>query len=50
MADLVRAHEESRIDGTDALIALMNLEVWSRIYLDNRTPDDVAAELKSYIP
>ena len=50
VADLVRAHEESRIDGTDALIALMNLEVWSRIYLDNRTPDDVAAELKSHIP
>ncbi|MCB1916015.1 MAG: asparagine synthase (glutamine-hydrolyzing) [Rhodocyclaceae bacterium] len=50
VADLVRAHEENRMDGTDALIALMNLEVWSRIYLDNRTPDDVAAELKSHIP
>jgi asparagine synthase (glutamine-hydrolysing) len=25
------------------LLALMNLEIWSRIYLDHRAPDDVAA-------
>jgi asparagine synthase (glutamine-hydrolysing) len=42
-------HEANRIDGTDALLALMNLEIWSRIYLDNRDPADVAAELKSYL-
>lgn len=41
-------HETNRFDGTDALMALMNLEIWSRIYLDNRTPSDVASELKSY--
>jgi asparagine synthase (glutamine-hydrolysing) len=28
---------------------LMNLEVWSRIYLDRRDPADVADELKSYV-
>lgn len=44
---LVSDHEANRIDGTDALLALMNLEIWSRIYLDHRDPSDVAAELKS---
>ena len=42
---LVADHEANRIDGTDALLAMMNLEVWSRIYLDGRSPDDVADEL-----
>lgn len=46
---LVSDHETNRVDGTDALIALMNLEVWSRIYLDRRDPADVADELKSYV-
>jgi asparagine synthase (glutamine-hydrolysing) len=43
---LVADHQASRADGTDALLALMNLEVWSRIYLDKRAPEDVAEELK----
>lgn len=43
---LVADHEASRIDGTDQLLSLMNLEIWSRIYLDQRTPEDVATELK----
>lgn len=46
---LVDDHEANRIDGTDALLALMNLEIWSRIYLDHREPSDVASELKSYL-
>jgi asparagine synthase (glutamine-hydrolysing) len=46
---LVADHESNRIDGTDVLLALMNLEIWSRIYLDKRDPSDVAAELKSYL-
>ena len=46
---LIADHEANRIDGTDALLALMNLEIWSRIYLDRRDPADVAAELKSYL-
>lgn len=44
---LVADHEASRSDGTDALLALLNLEVWSRVYLDRRSPDDVADELKA---
>ena len=43
---LMADHESNRADGTDALIALMNLEIWSRVYLDRRDPGDVAAELK----
>ena len=43
---LIDAHEANRVDGTDQLLALMNLEIWSRIYLDRRTPEDVTAELK----
>ena len=46
---LIADHQSNRIDGTDALLALMNLEIWSRIYLDRREPADVAAELKSHV-
>ncbi len=47
IARLISAHASSRIDGTDRLLALLNLEIWSRIYLDRRTPADVAEELKA---
>jgi asparagine synthase (glutamine-hydrolysing) len=43
---LVRDHRANRFDGTDILLALMNLEIWSRIYLDGRDAADVAGELK----
>jgi asparagine synthase (glutamine-hydrolysing) len=46
---LMADHDANRIDGTDALLAMMNLEIWSRIYLDRRDPSDVATELKSYV-
>jgi asparagine synthase (glutamine-hydrolysing) len=46
---LMADHQANRIDGTDALLALVNLEIWSRIYLDRRAPADVAAELKSHV-
>ncbi|ODV00717.1 MAG: asparagine synthase (glutamine-hydrolyzing) [Rubrivivax sp. SCN 70-15] len=46
VAALVADHEANRSDGTDALLALMNLEIWSRVYLDRRDPVDVADELK----
>jgi asparagine synthase (glutamine-hydrolysing) len=44
---LLGDHQASRIDGTDPLLALMNLEIWSRMYLDGREPGDVALELQS---
>jgi asparagine synthase (glutamine-hydrolysing) len=46
VSSLAADHEANRSDGTDALLALLNLEVWSRIYLDQREPGDVADELK----
>jgi len=46
---LMADHASNRIDGTDALLAMMNLEIWSRIYLDQRDPQDVAGELRSYL-
>jgi asparagine synthase (glutamine-hydrolysing) len=42
---LIADHEANRLDGTDRLLALMNLEIWSRVYLDGRAIDDVASEL-----
>jgi len=47
--NLVTAHHENKLDGTDRLLALINFEVWARIYLDRRTPDDVGAELKAML-
>jgi asparagine synthase (glutamine-hydrolysing) len=44
---LLADHECNRSDGTDALLSLLNLEVWSRVYLDGRAHGDVAEELKS---
>lgn len=46
---LIADHQANRIDGTDALLALLNLEIWSRLCLDQRDPADVAAELKGYV-
>jgi asparagine synthase (glutamine-hydrolysing) len=44
---LIADHAANRIDGTDRLLALLNLEIWSRIYLDQRDADDVADELRA---
>ncbi len=45
--ELIGLHEADRVDGTDRLLALLNLEIWSRLYLDGRSADDVAGELKA---
>ena len=47
--ELIALHDANRIDGTDRLLALMNLEIWSRLYLDRRTPEDVTAELEGML-
>jgi asparagine synthase (glutamine-hydrolysing) len=44
--ELVRTHDEKRSDGTDRLLALVNLELWARMYLDTRAPADVQAEVQ----
>ena len=46
---LVADHDANRVDGTDQLLSLLNLEIWSRIYLDRRSPHDVTAELKEML-
>jgi asparagine synthase (glutamine-hydrolysing) len=45
--ELIASHEANRVDGTDRLLTLLNLEIWSRLYLDGRAPDDVTDELKA---
>ncbi|MCC6531329.1 MAG: asparagine synthase (glutamine-hydrolyzing) [Burkholderiales bacterium] len=47
--ELLVAHHANRIDGTDRLLTLLNFEVWARMYLDRRTPEDVGAELKALL-
>jgi asparagine synthase (glutamine-hydrolysing) len=37
------------VDGTERLLTLLNLEIWSRMYLDGRSPDDVTTELKEVL-
>jgi len=47
--ELIASHEANRIDGTDRLLTLLSLEIWSRLYLDGRAPDDVTHELKAML-
>lgn len=42
---IIALHLSSRADHTDHLLAMMNLELWCRVYLDNRAPEDVTEEL-----
>jgi asparagine synthase (glutamine-hydrolysing) len=42
---IINLHEANREDYTDHLLALTNFELWSRVYLDDQTPDAVEAEL-----
>ena len=49
VARLIEDHRANRVDGTDKLLALLNLELWCRIYLDGRSPDDVANELEEAV-
>ena len=41
----IAAHAKNKEDHTDHLLALMNLELWCRIYLDGDAPDAIAAQL-----
>jgi len=46
VARLIENHKANRIDGTDKLLALLNFEIWCRVYLDRRTTEDVSDELE----
>jgi asparagine synthase (glutamine-hydrolysing) len=43
---MIREHEQRRVDRTDHLLALINLEIWSRLYLDGRGVAGVVEELE----
>jgi asparagine synthase (glutamine-hydrolysing) len=45
--ELIAQHEAKRVDGTDRLLALMNLEIWARMFLDGHAAQDVGAELEA---
>jgi asparagine synthase (glutamine-hydrolysing) len=42
----IREHEQQRADRTDHLLALINLEIWCRLYLDGRSAAGIADELR----
>jgi asparagine synthase (glutamine-hydrolysing) len=46
VARVVREHERQEADRTDHLLALVNLEIWCRMYLDGATPAAVTDELR----
>ncbi|MEM8984011.1 MAG: asparagine synthase (glutamine-hydrolyzing) [Pseudomonadota bacterium] len=43
-------HDANRADYTDLLLVLMNMEVWARLFCDNRSVDDVSGELSAIRP
>jgi asparagine synthase (glutamine-hydrolysing) len=49
IARLIDDHRANRVDGTDRLLALLNLEIWCRVYLDGRSSGDVADELEEAV-
>jgi asparagine synthase (glutamine-hydrolysing) len=49
VARLIEDHRANRVDGTDRLLALLNLEIWCRVYLDDRSSGDVADELEEAV-
>jgi asparagine synthase (glutamine-hydrolysing) len=38
-------HDRGREDYTDLILVMMNLEIWSRLFLDGQSHEDVSAEL-----
>lgn len=46
VARTIRDHEQQRTDRTDHVLALINLEIWCRLYLDGQSASAVADHLK----
>ena len=46
IARIIADHRANRADYTDHLMALLNFEIWARIYLDGAQPGDIASELE----
>ncbi len=49
VARTIADHEAQRADRTDHLLALVNLEIWARLYLDGESVEAVTAELKAQL-
>ena len=49
VSKLIAAHHARREDYTDALLALLNFELWAQLYLDGRSATDLADELKAQV-
>lgn len=47
VAATVREHAAQQADRTDHLLALVNLEIWARLYLDGESVEAVTGELKA---
>jgi asparagine synthase (glutamine-hydrolysing) len=45
IGETIAKHNANKEDHTDHLLALMNLELWCRMYLDGSSPADVAGQL-----
>jgi len=45
IAETIALHDANREDHTDHLLSLLNLELWCRLYLDGRSPEDVGGTL-----
>ncbi len=49
VARTIAEHEAQQADRTDHLLALVNLEIWARLYLDGASVDAVTADLKAQL-
>ena len=47
--ETIALHQSGRADHTDHLMCLLNFEIWCRLYLDKRTPTELADELSTEI-
>ena len=45
VSGVLAAHDANREDYSDLILVLINLEIWCRLFLDNRSPADVTEEL-----
>lgn len=45
VAQVCRDHDRHREDFSDLILVLMNFEIWSRLFLDGQSHEDVAGEL-----
>jgi len=49
VGQILADHRANRRDYTDALLSLVNFEIWARIYLDRRDHREVTAELQGML-